>query len=433
MKRLLKLILIILLPAQSFAMTIDELIMETYKNNQGIKSLKDSLKAEETKLIDAYATWLPNLSFSTTKSSQKSYIEDKMDFGRSLKNKTNTFSLNQPIFNNNGGANFFIIGQAQTEINIAKNEYIKKEQEIFLRAINNYIDIMKFREHLKLASKNVEVHSKYLEMMSEKFKSGTATIGAEAKSRTRLAQARTRLTQTQGQLSNAIINFETTTGPAPEKLEFPKLELIKEPSEELTALALEHNPELLVVQNQEKLESYRKKQSLMKLAPRVYLTAQYSKNNNNPIHEAMPDYKSHSRYVGVTAEIPIVAPAIWTEIRRSHLRQASSENSYESAKGYVTAQIMANYNQYRTSLISLESNNEAVSAQQTDLDAMKQGLEFGTESITAVLDSEAELFKVRTELIEARGEIVKSYFRIKAAVGELNSIYIGLDEEKKKG
>lgn len=148
--------------------------------------------------------------------------------------------------------------------------------------VEAYLNVMRQRELLATSRKNVEEHTKILDMIEAGAQAGTVTQGDVAQVRARLAQARATTASAEENLRRAESAFAQKTGSMPGNLSLPDVprDKLTNNIEDAVHIALTYNPTLAVATSDIKVFEADELGAKSLFYPRVDLQANASTGAN---------------------------------------------------------------------------------------------------------------------------------------------------------
>ena len=150
-KNLLITIFIFLYSINAYAISLFDALNQTYKNNIQLNAERENIKASEEDINISQADYMPSITLSGSKSIENTNkltnqsgedvsVDDADPFSTSIK-------LEQTLLD---GTRDFVHKKNIIGLELAKVKLIKKEQEIFYKAIEAYTSIILARENVKI-------------------------------------------------------------------------------------------------------------------------------------------------------------------------------------------------------------------------------------------------------------------------------------------
>ena len=162
--------LLLLIPVMIYAMSIEEAVQNAISTNPKIEVKQESLSSEKELLSTSKSDYLPSLdlSYSVGPESTKTIANSREDVD--VVRQEASATLTQNIFA--GFDTVEAVKQQKALILLADESVKETANSVALEMVTAYIGVLKNKELLDIAQKNIDVHKKYLDQMKEKIDSG---------------------------------------------------------------------------------------------------------------------------------------------------------------------------------------------------------------------------------------------------------------------
>ena len=254
-----------------------------------------------------------------------------------------------------------------------------------------------------------------------------------AQSDSRLAVARGQLRSAEANLIAARERYIQVVGKEPVDLKAPPpLIGLPESAEVAVAYALDHNPDLLAVQQRAKAAGYDVRVAGASRMPRVSLFAggDYTDyfGTLGGVNAPLLDQSGTSSQAGVRATIPLFqggAPA--AQRRAAQAREDATLEQQVAIERAVISTVRSAYAQWQASLSLITSSQTAVDAATLSLEGVRAENTVGNRTILDILNAEQELLSAQVQLETARRNAYVAGFNLLAAMGKAEARDLGLD------
>ncbi len=418
-----------LLSSSSFATTLPEALAYTYQNNPELISEREKLKVTDEKMFKAISGFLPKVYYRARKTQEKQDTATttftgkrvKLEDWRDSKVKDSSFNLEQNVFK--GGQDIMAIKMAKYYIEAGRTELLAKEQEILLKAINAYLEVIRTQEVLSITKENYQAYEKKYQAIKDKVEVGIAKKADLADASSRRADAETNLTIASGYYSSALASYIQVIGLEPENIELSdNLSVAPKDQMELLQKSLEANPQLINIMLQKKISDISVISSAATLLPSVDVGGSIGKNwqDTRGVDTSQPYTNSKAVYVSVT--VPIYQQGVeYSGIRSSEAQAAQYKYLLRNTKASVTQGATQSWNDYVGSQGSVKSGKEAVKAAKIALAAKQQEYDEGVETLSNLLDAQEKLFQYKIKLAQVTTDAALSYYKMASFMGKLNA------------
>ncbi len=124
--------------------------------------------------------------------------------------------------------------------------------------------------------------------------------------------------------------------------------------------------------------------------------------------------------VALTLTIPIFQQGIKnSNIRKYQSQILQVELNIEDYKEDLKILISNAYKDFKVSEAKMKSNSAVIKASQTALESLKQEHDFGTKTITDLIEEEGNLLSSTVDYLDSKKDYLINYFKIKSLEGTL--------------
>ena len=158
MKKLLIIIFCTLVfPLSAFSATLKEALKQTFDNNLELQAERKNLEIQQEVINMSRSDLLPSLTLSSTKNFEDTNKLTNQSGGDASITDTDTMTssikLEQTLLDGSGRKTEY--EKTKLGLNLTEAKLVKKEQEIFLRAIEAYTGLILAYEKLNINEENV--------------------------------------------------------------------------------------------------------------------------------------------------------------------------------------------------------------------------------------------------------------------------------------
>ena len=403
----------------SGAETLDQALMEAYKNNPNLVAQRSRLRAVDEQVSQAIAKWRPTVTLSGLYGSKK--IDRKNSAGSKIDSTNQPQSLgidiSQTIFR--GYRTQAEIKRAENRVMATRAELIITEQQILSDVIESYLSVLRDNAVLELRENNVEVISQQLNATKDRFEVGDLTRTDFAQAESRLARAVADRASAKADLLKSRAAYLNVVGHEPQKLVQPKLpKNMPHTRQEIIDSSIINNPRVISALFAEKAARSNIDLIKGKLLPTVKIDASISRKEDIT-GSGITDTASE-----LTARftVPLYqSGAIYSGIREA--KQLASQRVSEVALRKRDAAKIAReaWENYRVAKARIKSFKSAVRAQEVAFEGVQQEAKVGSRTILDVLDAEQELMDTLVNLVSAKRNLIVSGYSLLSATGQLTA------------
>lgn len=390
---------------------------QRYLQEQSRRNSTRELKSQ------AIAAILPTIS--ATGRSEWNYLRNKkVGFqGEGLQrfwSHTGQVDINQPIFNLDS---WILFDQSEYEIAKAEALYAKAYQDLILRTVNAYVDVLLAEETLTLTKAELKARYQVLKQAKLRFEVGmtpvTDSLEAEARFAATSADhavAEAAVVDAQSGLQEIIgmpiISGNLTALIADMPLEPP------EPAEleEWKNYALNRNRELVAAMSDVNVAKQQIEHQKAGHYPTVSGVASYSFNDNNSTF----GLRGESGSIGVQVDVPIFAGGgVSSRVRQAHHDYEANKHTFELTKRSIERSVTKSYFDVKAKINQVSALRKSVQSFDKALEATRAGMEVGSNTLADVLDAQTDLYKAKRDLSEQSYAYLVNWLDLRLAAGLL--------------
>ena len=405
-----------------YAQDVIKTLSNAFKNNSKLNAERASLNATKQDVNISRGEFLPSVTISGNISSQ----EDTNRTNQSGEKLTNTNStpetrsilIEQKIFS--GFSNYNNLKKSQLELEYAKYELIKLEQEVILSAATAYYNLGYNFKNLEFNQLNVELFERQVESDRSRLERGEISLTDFAQSESSLAGAAAKLITARNELISGQKNFQKIIGlKAPDNAMLSYLPKLRIPTSLSTATSISDqiNPRL----NLAKLDLEIAKRELYSargdLSPSASIS--YQKKKNYDLSSTIDEREQEE--VKATVKWPLFKGGKnISSVKKASFKLKEKELILQDIIDQVqidTANAWTNYNSAKGIL-------DATSAQLKAAEIANEGItleyDAGNKRTTLeVIQSRTLLLDARTSFAKAQKDYAIAQFNLLASIGDL--------------
>ena len=410
-----------------FAVTLSEALTQAYKNNPELNAERENIKVSEEDLNISKGDYLPTLTLSGSKSKEDTNKLTNQSGGNASVTDVDPLSTSITIeqtlidFGRNAENDKNKIG-----IDLAKAKLLKKEQDIFFKAVETYTGLILANEKLKINQANVNLLERQVETDRIRFERGQVTLADVAQSESSLAEAQAKFIQAQNEVLTSKLNYENIIGPLSDSNSLVKNSTINFAMpgnlNSATELSKKNNPDLTIA----KLEYEQSKKDTIiaksDLSPTAKLSFErsYSEDLSSTYDEREKDI--------------LKATVSWPFYSGGKNRAAYKKNKNLQTKKRLLLDNTIKTNE--TIVASAWSNLQSSKSLLNSVELQVKAAEIANEGITAeyesglgrttleVIQSNSFLLNAQISLADSERNYLLSQFNLLKSIGLLNSDYL---------
>ncbi|WP_262589634.1 TolC family protein [Candidatus Pelagibacter communis] len=417
-------------PLSAFSATLKEALKQTFDNNLELQAERKNLEIQQEVINMSRSDLLPSLTLSSTKNFEDTNKLTNQSGGDASITDTDTMTssikLEQTLLDGSGRKTEY--EKSKLGLNLTEAKLIKKEQEIFLRAIEAYTGLILAYEKLNINEENVNLLQRQFELDNARLSRGQITASDLAQSQSSLAGAQAGYIEAQNNIVTSRLNYENVIGAIAEEAKLKKIYnaqvTIPKNLSEAKKISLEKSPELIIAEieyGQSELDVKIARSDLSPTAKisleRTYtddLSATYDEREKDVLQATV----SWPFQFGGKNKSNISKNLQAKGMKRLLLENAQKNNTQSVTSSWSTLQ-------------SSRSFLQAVQSQVKASEVATEGISFEYESGSGrstfdVLQSRSNLINAKINLAEAERSYLLAQYRVLKSVGLLNSDYLNL-------
>jgi outer membrane protein len=206
-------IVVMLGTSNVFALTLKEALIQTYKNNTELNAERENIKVSQEDLTISKADYLPSATITGSKSKESTNKLTNQSGGDAsitdVDPLTASIKLEQTLIDFGRDAEY---QKKKIGINLAEAKLLKKEQDIFYKAIEAYSGLILANEKLTINQINLSLLERQVETDKVRLERGQITVSDLAQSESSLAGAKAQFIQAKNEVVINKLNYENIIG-----------------------------------------------------------------------------------------------------------------------------------------------------------------------------------------------------------------------------
>ena len=414
----------------AFSVTLTEALIQTYKNNTELNAERENVKVSQKDLIISKADYLPSASITGSKSKEKTNKLTNQGGGDASVTDVDpliaTIKLEHTLVDFGRDAEY---KKKKIGINLAEAKLLKKEQDIFYKAIEAYSGLILANEKLTINQINLSLLERQVETDKVRLERGQITVSDLAQSESSLAGAQAQFIQAKNEIVTNKLNYENIIGKIlnPKSLEKTSESIVSIPQSLNSAIDLskQNNPDITIAKLE--LEQSEKDieiaESDLKPTATLSLERSYSDNLNTTYDKKEKDVLkatvSWPFYSGGKKRVTISKNQNLKTRKRLLLDNAIKTNDTIVATAWANLQSSKSFlNFVRLQVRAAQIANEGITAE----------YERGSGRTTLdVIQSNTLLLNAKVSLSNSERNYLLAQYNLLKLVGLLNSNYLKLE------
>ena len=325
-----------------------------------------------------------------------------------------------------GGATIANVKGAKRALEAQNAKLYATESDVFLSAINAYIDVLNKSEILKLNENTYKVLKKYHENVSDRQKVGQLTKTDVATAWARVQGAEYNVALAKAEYDNAVETFKRIYGDGEVSFSDIDMERVAAhfPDNVDTAeeYAIKNHPVILALEAQEAAVKTQVTVARHSMLPSVDLRASATQYNDLPYIDRVRDGR-----VGVYLSVPLYDKGnAFANVDKVRAASADIQDQIINARRTIVEQLHQAWNMYDAQKAAMDAADANVKASQMALSGTRDEQKRGRRTVLDVLNAEQEVLNAQVALSRAQYGKTSAYFSILAASGKLTPDVLGI-------
>jgi outer membrane protein len=412
------------------AATLSDALKTTFQNNLELQAERKNLEVQKEVLNISKSDFFPTLTLSGTKSfedTNKLTNQDGTDASITNTNPmTSSIKLEQTLLD--GSERGTKYEKSKLGLNLSEAQLIKKEQDVFMKAIEAYTGLILAYEKLNINEENVNLLQRQFEIDNARLSRAQITATDLAQSRSSLSGAQAGYIGAQNSIITSKLAYENIIGPinSNEKLKKIYNSEVPLPSSLVDAkkISEQKSPDLIIAEIEYGQSELDVKIARSDLSPTAKLSLERSYTD-----DLSATYDEREKDIlQATVSWPYQFGGknksnINKNLQVKGMKKLLLENAFRNNTQGVTAAW--------STLESSKSLLRAVQSQVKAAEIANEGITFEYESglnrsTFDVLQSRSNLINAKINLAEAERNYLLAQYRLLKSAGLLNSEYLKL-------
>jgi outer membrane protein len=414
-------------PGTLQAESLRDALAAAYRYNPTIDAERARLRGTDEEVARAMSGYRPIVTGSAAIS--RDYNSTKVG---GIKNSSVTYpkgygvSLTQSLFNGFQTTN--AVRESEAFVRAGREVLRAVEHQVLLDAVTAYMDVIRDQTIVRLRENNVNVLSRELKAVQDRFAVGEVTRTDVAQAQARRALAVSALDLAKAQLKTSRATYERVIGHAPNNLKEPGPDAPGLPASLDAALsaATQENPNNIAALYREQAARTTVDRIRGELLPQVNLEASYDRTYD-PSENID---RGESGTIAGRVTVPIYEGGeVRARIRQAKELHVASLQEIEQFRTETQAIVTSVWSQMQAAKAQRESDQVQVDANRTALAGVREEEKVGQRTLLDVLNAELELLTAEVQLVTTRRNLVVLSYNVVASVGRLDALTTGVASE----
>jgi outer membrane protein len=414
-------------PATAQAETLEDAVASAFTNNPTLADARLGVRSSREDRRQARASYYPQVDVGVDFSGRILETRQRSLFGVSnnvdiLDGRSVALRAVQRLYS--GGRRRAEVNQAEAGISSAQEGLRQAEQEVLLRTIRAYADVLRDQENLRIRDEYSVSLSEDLHGTQRRLDVGDVTRTDLAQSQARYARAVAGVAQARAQLEQSRATYEAVVGYQPGDLA-PLEPPPPAPFSlgDATAEAEAINPELLQAKHEER--SARAQVDIERSSLEPSLDVIGTANYANDLSQEGD--MSQSAELRARLSVPLFEGGFsQSRVRQSRIAVQRAEQRTESTLRAVRANVATTWHALDAAAEVVEAAHVQLDADETALEGVRREQGVGLRSTLDVLNAQQEWLDSQLGVVNAERDAYVAVFELLQTMGVLNVEALGL-------
>lgn len=304
------------------------------------------------------------------------------------------------------------------------------QQDVFLQAINAYINVLNAGEVLKLNTNNQRVLQEYYDLCVARQKVGVLTKTDVAQASARLESAKYHVYDAQAAYDNSLETFQRIYGDTEQDytdIDLQRMSAVFPDSiDTVSEWAMKNHPAILALQSQESAARENITVARQSMLPSIDVKASVMQYDDLPYVDRVRDGR-----VGVYLSVPLYDRGTASaNVEKVRFTVAGIQDQIINTQAIVRENLHQAWNTYEAQEYAINAAESAVKANKLALAGTREEQKSGRRTVLDVLNAEQELLNSQVALTRARHGKMSAYFAVLAAGGLLSPENLGIQTQQ---
>lgn len=405
-------------PISLYGIDLKSALESMVENHPDILQKRQELASAHHELQIAHSGFLPKINLRSSIAQERANTQMTGFANRDFNTLNTNITLTQNLFS--GFATDSEIAQKKHNIQMKSYELEEKINDLSLRLIKSYLDVLKADELLAVEQENAKAHEKMYQKITLKTQSGSGRISDHKEVLSKLALSYVNTLTQDNNYNDAAAILRSVMGyyPKSDTLSKPSIATLALPStlEEALDKAIQKNPTLLISRSQIESSKHAVSMERSNYYPKVdaEMNARAYDNANGTGNidktAAAMVTLSYNLYNGGSDEARVMRSLSEASNAIEHRRSFERDVMEKMAKAYNAYAVFERQKPFLD--VYRDASFEKTHFYQEEFD-------LGRRSLIDLLESEDEYNTARRKAIENEYELLYSFFRVLSASNDL--------------
>jgi adhesin transport system outer membrane protein len=400
------------------AQTLSEAVKMTLRTNPDIQASKYNLAAAEELYNQARGRYYPSVDVVLAGGRENSNNSTTRALGNDdlwLTREDRSIRLTQLLYD--GSATKNLVAQQSALVDSALSRLASSHENISLRAIQVYLEVLRRNEVVELTRQNLKDHETTLGKIQERADSGVSTKVDVVQTVGRRAQAKSNLMLAEREAKNGRAQFFTVVGEQPQSLVKPEMNVaLPATLEAALEMAYSKNPAIKAATADLDAAIAAKLQSRGVFYPRFDLELGATRNDDI---DGVPGANDDESAVVRMSYNLYRGGADRARMNEAEAREFAARETLRSVKLAVEEDVRVIWNELEDIVVRLEYLKAHVDSTDEVLVVYNEQLRLSKRTLLDLLDIQNEQLRARVTYLSGQYAEILARYRVMASIGGL--------------
>ena len=379
----------------AWAESLTDALIGAYRSSGLIEQNRALVRAADEDVAGAVAALRPVLNYIASADYSLAEVETQFGLPTEQEETSYTFGLSAEWLLYNSGASRYAIDRAKEAVLAARAALRGVEQQVLLRAVRAYFNVLRAQEFVELAEGSVSVIGQELQATRDRFEVGEVTRTDIALAEARLAESRSTLAAQEGELARAREEYRAVVGRYPGPLNPPPPQPpVVSTLERALAIARRLHPAVEQAQHQTQVAEIDILRAEAQMGPSLSASASMTWDE---------EFGESRNAVGLNFGGPIYqGGALSSDLRAARARRDAERGALHDTVRDVELNVGDAWSVLQVSIASIEADRRQVEASDVALRGTTEESRLGARTTLDVLNAEQDLLDARASLVSTQ-------------------------------
>jgi len=359
-------------------------------------------------------------------------LESDVMLDRNVNHRGWSLKLEQPIFD---APAWYGYQRGKTQVIIADAIFDKAKQDLLLRVVDAYLNVLRAQDNLAAARAQERAFSRQLEQTKQRFDSGLIPITEVTESQAAYDLVAVRTLEEENSVEITLEGMANLTGKQHLVLNLLRSDFIVTPPEpndinEWAEAASSFNLQLLIARQTRAAAEEKQKAAKWEHSPKLTLGIFASNmNTGGTVGSSIdspfilePDQNIDTLGIELRLQIPLYeGGATSANSRRAGYQYQASRDLVRETRRSVNTEARQLFLKVKSDMSRIQGRRASILSAKAALDAAEAGYGIGTRNIIDVLNAQNVLFSAERDYANSRYDYIQNSFRLRATGASLSS------------